>query len=186
MDDLKIGFGISFEDLYSNEGLKKIDEIFLNYADEIYPGIYNSKDINERLEDFSKIIEDFVYQLFNIKFVQQNNFSELFWCKRNFIQRIVTKLTHNVTEEEYLEAKKNISIFCNPDDDEEYSSLVKQWMENKDEANLEYAKTYSLYILKNAQQDKFNRILYYIPKKIDHENLLHEPEFKLRTSFSCS
>lgn len=103
---LKLGFGMKFEDLYSCDGLPRIDSCFLAELAEDEPllaeklaAARNAPDHLTHLEESQLIInlaphlEDFLGQLFNIQNAvrelaeRHNELAPLFHCKRIFVQR---------------------------------------------------------------------------------------------------
>jgi NADPH-dependent glutamate synthase beta subunit-like oxidoreductase/NAD(P)H-flavin reductase len=102
----KLGFGMKFEDLYSCDGLPRIDSCFLAELAESEPllaerlaAARNAPDHLTHLEESQLIIdlaphlEDFLGQLFNIQIAvrelaeRHNELAPLFHCKRIFVQR---------------------------------------------------------------------------------------------------
>jgi len=103
---LKLGFGLQFEDLYSCDGLPRIDSHFLAELAKGEPllaeklaAARKAPDQMTHLEESQLIInlaphlEDFLGQLFNIQIAirklaeQHNELAPLFHCKRIFVQR---------------------------------------------------------------------------------------------------
>ncbi len=103
---LKLGFGMKFEDLYSCDGLLRIDSCFLAELAESEPLLAerlatarNAPDQMTHLEESQLIInlaphlEDFLGQLFDIQIAvrelaeRHNELAPLFHCKRIFVQR---------------------------------------------------------------------------------------------------
>ena len=111
----------TLNELYSVDGLKKIDNKFLSVLKEknlkLYDKLitlrktnstYNPKNDFSFFKDLNPIFEDFISEIFPIKNQlkqhksKANNFKFVYICKRNFIQkRIINKLdgyTHNDSE----------------------------------------------------------------------------------------
>lgn len=103
---LKLGFGMKFKDLYSNDELPRIDSYFLAKLAESEPLLAEqlatarkAPDHMTHLEESQLIInlaphlEDFLGQLFNIQIAvrksaeQHHALAPLFHCKRIFVQR---------------------------------------------------------------------------------------------------
>ena len=103
---LKLGFGMKFEDLYSCDGLPRIDSCFLAELAEGEPllaerlaAARNAPDQLTHLEESQLIInlaphlEDFLGQLFDIQIAvhelaeRHHELAPLFHCKRIFVQR---------------------------------------------------------------------------------------------------
>ena len=100
---MKLNFGLNYSDLYSNEGIAKIDDLFLEYLEkedsESHQELQDSrKSAEERftpqlLIKLSKKLESFIAELFNIKneletYYKTREYSKLLYeIKRNFIHR---------------------------------------------------------------------------------------------------
>src|SRR5687767_5233565 len=101
---LNLSFNFTFKDLYTTQGLQKLDRQFLQYLS-IQPALLEqlielrnnkpkySKEIANFLLDISPYVEDFIAQLFSIQTELQdlrnahNILAPLYTVKRLFIQR---------------------------------------------------------------------------------------------------
>lgn len=107
---MTLAFGLDFVDLNKLEGLKKLDEIFLNFlrshSDSLYeiilslranPDQVDQKYYSDFLLEISPVFDDFLAKLFgieqeiiNLRF-SHKEFDVIYECKRKFIQRIAVK-----------------------------------------------------------------------------------------------
>ncbi|MFQ3306945.1 MAG: NADPH-dependent glutamate synthase beta subunit-like oxidoreductase/NAD(P)H-flavin reductase [Candidatus Midichloriaceae bacterium] len=184
---VELGFGIKFEDLYSDVGLKKIDDLFLNYLDS--SDFISQKELisirregalsSEALLKLSIALEEFFIELFKIK--DQINISRdrhkkvnlIFQCRRKFIQRKVNEESQdkNRVEEARIKLEKyGIDI----NDEISFSENVLKWIENEDEEKLYEAKIYASWaVLSKEGSEKYkDGMLFKIPQKTDYYNLI--------------
>src|SRR5690242_14527085 len=78
-DQLHLAFGFSFEDLYSRDGLVRLDAPFLEYAESSHAGLFqrlgearaapsalSPKQNSELMVELAPLAEDFIKELFGI------------------------------------------------------------------------------------------------------------------------
>ena len=103
MNNLSLSFGLSFEDLYAQSGLARIDGLFLQQLEpELRDRLAFARDIPEALSakqrsllivDLAPHVEDFVGKLFGIEQplaslqAKHHNLAPLYSVKRRFVQR---------------------------------------------------------------------------------------------------
>ncbi|OZG31981.1 palindromic element RPE2 domain-containing protein [Rickettsia endosymbiont of Culicoides newsteadi] len=107
---MTLAFGLNFADLNNLQGLKKLDNIFLNFLCSHNHSLYqiilslraNPEQVNQKyysdfLLEISPILDDFLAELFaieqeiaNIRF-SHKEFDLIYECKRKFVQRIAVK-----------------------------------------------------------------------------------------------
>ncbi|MDR0329780.1 MAG: 2-polyprenylphenol hydroxylase, partial [Rickettsia sp.] len=107
---MTLAFGLDFIDLNKLEGLKKLDEIFLNFLRSHSYSLYEiilslranpdqvgQKYYSDFLLEISPVFDDFLAKLFgieqeiaNLRF-SHKEFDAIYECKRKFIQRIAVK-----------------------------------------------------------------------------------------------
>jgi NADPH-dependent glutamate synthase beta subunit-like oxidoreductase len=106
MTKLNLGFDISFEDLYSHEGLKKLDKAYLSFLKRLDSNLLEKllflreenlekKDYSNFIIEYSAVLEKFLIELFPIQksikafSKHKDNFEKLYKCKKLFVQRKV-------------------------------------------------------------------------------------------------
>jgi hypothetical protein len=117
-NEIDLGFGVLFDDLYNREGLVRLDGIFLHHLTGVDPSLNarlanaraNPEAIagNQRSEliiELAPHVEDFLGELFNISGEMQalgarhNALAPLFAYKRKFIQkRAISGVTKELTD----------------------------------------------------------------------------------------
>ena len=102
---LQLAFNLTFEDLNSHLGLTRIDEIFSNYLKSQDLALYDeflsyragnlaeAKTQSEFLINCAKILEGFLFQLFNLPHPESAYVDEklIAHCHRNFVQRVALR-----------------------------------------------------------------------------------------------
>ena len=103
---LKLDFGLQFHELYSHEGLSRLDAAFLVFLGAADPALADAlrqarsgagpadrKEESALLMAVAPHLEDFVAQLFGIRDqvaklgASHHRLAPLYWCKRQFVQR---------------------------------------------------------------------------------------------------
>ena len=198
------------EDLYSTDGLKKIDDLFLNAVEKHSPNLLQelvcarnekSGDTNLILE-LAHVLEEFICKIFCIESevevnrVLNEEFLSIYKCKRNFVQRYALKKfsspeTLSVKFEESFRKLKNILNLPGPTiDDSTFAKHVNEWMENPEEHSiaLDVAAQYAVHLVFSKQ----NSILFQKPQKFDSEDLISTDNFvkdgdvTIRTAPRCA
>ena len=157
---ITLNFDITFEDLYSTFGLKKIDEEFIGFLNtkntalrhDLIDGRKNNQISSELIIKLAPYLENFIINLFNLKYNENKNpeyhkkASALFECRKKFIQRRVKFEDHD--EKKIPEA---ISILNknSTDLDDELSIAINilKWLSDNNEELLKAAKIYVAWAL---------------------------------------
>lgn len=185
---MSLAFGFTFEDLYSLEGLQRLDERFLSFLEATDKELFNRL-INGRQEipssishsalllDVAPHVEDFISQLFGIEHdVNQQQreayrLAPLFQCKRQFVQR---RAEVAYSKEEALtfdgqQLKETITkAIGSPYSDLIFAEHVLDALENGNQEFLEIALKFAAW---SIHQDHHS-VLFKLPKKRDPENLV--------------
>ncbi|MFV9838937.1 MAG: FAD-dependent oxidoreductase [Aaplasma endosymbiont of Hyalomma asiaticum] len=201
---------LTAKDLYSIDGLKEIDDLFLNEVEKHSPDLLQelvcarnkkSGDTSLILE-LAHILEEFVSKIFcvesEVEVIRSMNkeFLSVYKCKRNFVQRYALKKFSspealNIKFEESLRKLKNILNSSSDNiDDFTFAKHVNEWMENPGEYGpmLDIAAQYAAHLVFSKQ----NSILFQKPQKFDSEDLVSTDSFVkdgdviLRTAHSCA
>ncbi|WP_341757138.1 MULTISPECIES: FAD-dependent oxidoreductase [unclassified Candidatus Tisiphia] len=107
---MTLAFGLNFVDLNNLQGLRRLDEIFLNFLSNHSNSLYqtilslraNSEQVDTKyysdfLLEISPIFDDFLAELFGIEQeiadirLSHKEFDIIYECKRKFVQRIAVK-----------------------------------------------------------------------------------------------
>ena len=193
---ITLNFDITFEDLYSTFGLKKIDEEFIGFLNtkntalrhDLIDGRKNNQISSELIIKLAPYLENFIINLFNLKYNENKNpeyhkkASALFECRKKFIQRKVKFEDHD--EKKIPEA---ISILNknSTDLDDELSIAINilKWLSDNNEELLKAAKIYVAWALysKEGKAKYNNSILFKIPKKLHFDKLIEYSESSNKT-----
>lgn len=193
---IKLNFDITFEDLYSTFGLKKIDKEFIGFLNtknialrhDLIDGRKNNQISSELIIKLAPYLESFIINLFNLKYNENKNpeyhkkASALFECRKKFIQRKVKFEDHD--EKKIPEA---ISILNknSTDLDNELSIAINilKWLSDNNEELLKAAKIYVAWALysKEGKAKYNNGILFKIPKKLHFDKLIEYSESSNKT-----
>ncbi len=180
---MKLNFGLQFEDLYSSEGLSKIDSLFLNYLKEkennLFHQIINARTegkknfSSEELIEISQKLEKFIIEVFSIekeikKYRDQRDYSKkLYSIKRNFIHRYSLQKfkKEDLDSQKILEEFSNISPLHKGED-----SLFIELLETVESDSEEYEilAKYAAYRIYYGPKS----ILFSRPEKQDFFNLI--------------
>lgn len=196
-----LNLGIEFEELYSLDGLTKLNLEFENYFAQKQPKIFadfvlaknkGGAEANSLIE-FAKVLEDFIAEAFLIEQENQqlrarhNKLAKIYRVKRDFVRRTIAKSALAVTEngEEILNL---LGINSNQDVDQleikladEIDVLMKHVLSAGEEKRFELLTRYCLYALKTKAGKKFHEsgTLFKLAQSIDFEKLF---EFEVSQS----
>ncbi|RZB12280.1 glutamate synthase subunit beta [Ehrlichia minasensis] len=183
-----LNFELTAQNLYTREGLVKLDNLFLSYLQSHNQNLYETL-IRERnnesksnntsctIIELSYIVEDFISKLFSIEneiITQQNihkEFSEIYRCKRLFIQRYALKKYPDINSLNISEITEQIrELFQFPIEDKEFAEQTLLWLEDKENHSekLDITAKYAAYMIHSGSHN----ILFSVPNKIDFYNLV--------------
>jgi NADPH-dependent glutamate synthase beta subunit-like oxidoreductase/NAD(P)H-flavin reductase len=196
---MKLNYSLSFPDLYQNNGLKRIDQIFLHFlqkeSQDLYQKLLNARQNSNNISNDSELIisiapflEKFLIKLFYLEqeISDLNNykqkFSNLFDCKKLFIQKRVSR-KFKIEEIEDFNIKNLIEIIQNRIGDLtelNISTDIMNLLQNE-ERNQEILEIYSKFcawaLLSKMGKIKYkDSILFNLPEKINQDNLINLEE----------
>lgn len=195
---LNLKYGFTIEDLYSRDGLVKLDHAFLDYlsksADVLYkklncarahPDALPPKDESALLIEVAPWLEDFIANLFGIESEvkalaeRHHELAPLYFCKRQFVQRRAKGKVSAAELEEIngLDLEQKLTVeFGAPFTELVFATKVTQWMDNEaeHEDRLKIALHYAAWALRTpeGQQHTQQGILFKSPAKLNFQHLL--------------
>lgn len=186
---MNLAYGFTFEELYTQEGIVRLDGIFLEYlseideilADRLIQGRHTlpfSQAMSALLLDLAPYVEDFLSQLFPIQREvadlqsQAYALAPLYQCKRQFVQRMVAKTFSKEDALQFDEQslKQALSdLIGQPYTDITFAQAVLKALESEVEnkAFLDIAKQYAAWALHQASPS----VLFRLPRKLNPEAL---------------
>lgn len=181
-------FDLTFEDLYSNNGLAKIDALWLKHLELVSPTLYQNLNIarsssldakseSDLIIQLAPHAEDFIAQLFEIELEVKEianiyaSFAPIYKCKRLFIQRNAVK---NFTDEDAAKIDSVRSELLSLGVDVMSELSFATFTETEDPERLELARIYAGWACLTSEGKELhkNGILFKVPKKLDFNNLL--------------
>ena len=192
---IKLNFDLEFKDLYTFNGIRKLDNTWINFLKENQPNLYQqclTYELNDVISDdqYSRLIlelapflEDFIALLFHIdneiRVISQeySQYAIVYRCKRQFIQREVLK---NAQQGEYYDinvVRAKLSVVnVDPLDELKFAEFVFDSKLDNDVESIQIASNYSLWACLTPEGKARHKhgILFQFPKKIDPVNLLHD------------
>jgi len=197
-NQLSLGWGFTFEDLYHREGLVRLDARFVDYLKgsdvalfnrfmeaRANPGALARRQNADLMVDLAPHIEDFVGELFGITAqvrqlqARHSALEPLFAVKRKFVQK---KAISGVTPDQAAAlygaalAAELECLFNAPLTEETFVEHVSRWLEAESEhaAALAVAQKYAAWAaLSPAGRAKHHRgILFKVPHKLDPVHLI--------------
>ncbi len=195
---LSLQFGMTIADLYSRDGLVKLDQAFLDFLKEgesslhqkldyarAHPDELPPKDESALLIEIAPWLEDFIAKLFGIETEvkvlaeRHHELAPLYFCKRQFVQRRAkTKVkADELATIDGLSLEKQLVVEFSAEFTElTFATHVSKWMESEEEyeAQLKLALQYAAWALRTpeGQQHTEDGILFKSPAKLDFWNLL--------------
>jgi NADPH-dependent glutamate synthase beta subunit-like oxidoreductase/NAD(P)H-flavin reductase len=190
---MKLGFNLNFKDLYTIEGISKIDQIFISYLEErdiaLAEDFKSFKANADNISDleysnfiiiYSPHLEQFIAKLFNIEkelsatIPAYRDFDIIYKCKRQFVQRVAIKKYSKEQAAQFdinLLTKSLQNLLNQEITDLNFAKIISEWELdaelNRD--NLDIAARFAAY---NVYFAKENSLLFNLPKKIEFQNLL--------------
>ncbi|HEX4273746.1 MAG TPA: FAD-dependent oxidoreductase, partial [Bryobacteraceae bacterium] len=198
MKKLTLSFGFSFEDLYTHEGLARIDAAFLQQFAESSPALHarlanarsnpadlNAKQSSELIVDLAPYVEDFVGALFRIETelreagARHHELAPLYWVKRQFVQRkaLVGQTAEKAAGVDGVAVAAELEAFLmEPLTERSFSDHVQKWMQ--DEAAhaepLRLAAQYAAWATLTPEGKARHRggVVFKVPHKLDMHHLV--------------
>lgn len=183
-----LAFGFVPQDLYSVEGLSKIDNEFLKFLETLNASLFNrlkkaregeETNNSELIMELSWYLEDFLAVLFNVqnelanKADTLNELAVIYKVKRLFVQR---QAARESLEEFDLESCSSQLTAYGFDlrDELSFARFVNSAMIEQNNERLALAKKYAAWALKTVEgQEKHGEgVLFKLPKKLEVGNLL--------------
>ena len=195
---IELRFGIGFEDLYSREGLVKLDGVFLNQLKEHAPALLerllaarenppaaHNKAGSELIIELAPHVEDFIGDLFGIDAElselrnRHTKLAPIYAVKRKFVQRKAltgyTEETASAIDGEAVAAKL-AAVMMEPLTELSFATKVEQWL--ADEANhasqLQCATQYTAWATLSplGKAKHKSGVLFKTPHKVDPYHLV--------------
>src|SRR5229473_4792093 len=204
-EHLQLAFGFSFEDLYSRDGLVRLDAAFLEYTESTNaglfqrlgqarsaPGALSPKQNSELIVELAPLVEDFIAELFGISReagaleARHEVLGPLYALKRKFVQK---KAISGVTKEQAAAidgpalAAELESLFNEPLTEDSFVEHVSRWLEAESEhqPQLETAARYAAWAaLAPAGREKHHHgVLFRVPHKLEMNHLIPVESLKV-------
>ena len=198
MHTLSLAYNLSFEDLYTHEGLQKLDTAFINHLKNneedlhnrlvtarLNPNSLSEKEFSNLCTELAPIVEEVITKLFNIdeevKELQyrHNRLAPLYSCKRLFVQRRALKKIKpkDVESVDGIAMEKDLeTLFSEPFSERSFATHITNWLEEEEaqKEHLNLAATYAAWAAHTEEGRKRNHagILFKTPKKLDPDNLV--------------
>jgi len=198
MPDLKLAHGLTFEDLYDNAGLQRIDDLFLDHIGSAEAELkgrllsareasddVSAKDESDLLLELAPHVDDFIGSLFGISGAvrtlaeKHHALAPLYTCKRLFVQRQAAKKIKPEAAREIDGAALEAQLterFGGAFDQLTFSRTVMAWQDDAEgnAENLELALQYAGWALHtdDGKARHESDILFRAPEKVDHMNLV--------------
>lgn len=198
MTPLHLHFGLTFPELYSHDGLSKLDSLFVADLAETDVELHNrfvcaradksalaEKEESEILVALAPYLEDFIAQLFGIEkdvtalASRHHNLAPLYSCKRLFIQRRAIKAYKPADAATFdgLHLQRDLeTFFTRPFSEQAYAEHVTNWLEEEEshQKQLDIAARYAAWALytEEGQHKHQQGIIFKTPKKLDFANLV--------------
>ncbi len=197
-EHLQLARGFAFADLYSREGLARLDAAFLEdlrasdaalagrlEEARANPDALDRKPHSELVIELAPHVEDFVGELFGISpeirelQARHHALAPLYALKRKFVQKKaisgVTKDQANAIPGEALAAELE-SLLGEPLTEASFAEHVNRWLDAPDhhQPHLEAAQKYAAWAaLSDAGIEKYHHgVLFRVPHKLDMEHLI--------------
>lgn len=190
---MKLAFSLDFADLNKIQGLRKLDQIFLEFLKDedylLYQKFLSLRINHSQVEawyysnfllEISPIFDDFLAKLFNLEQeiaelrLAHQEFDIIYECKRKFVQRFAIKKypSNKLSEINFAELARYLEdILGNNFTEQEFARQILEWQldDEKYAIHLDMAAKYSSYMVYN----NLGGILFSLPQKIDQENLIN-------------
>lgn len=198
MTELNLAFNLTFQDLYSHDGLSKLDAAFVNHLTQADVELYNRfitarsnhsalehKDESQLILDVAPHVEDFIGIVFGIQSdiqklsARHHRWAPIHACKRLFVQRRAIK-AYKPTDVEDVDGialeRELETLFSEPFAELTFSSHVMNWLEEEEDqkTHLDMAAKYAAWAVHTEDGRKRNikGVLFKTPKKLDFDHLV--------------
>ncbi len=194
-------FNITFQDLYSLNGLQKVDAEFRKFLSlknqELAQKFFNLKNYDAAtVIDVSRLLEDFIVELFDVKTAndelkkKHDELQKIYYVRREFVQRVVAKKYDSCIENNGLRILEELEIIYDDVDDLEKKLAEKIFLcsQNNAEQELQIFTEYATWALysKDGQDFHKNGSLFILPQKTDPQNLIKEITPRNRDGFNLT
>ncbi len=187
--------GINFENLNSLSSLSKLDESFLHFVKEQNIELHDkilhyrsnstfSKYCSETIVNLAPILDDFIAELFDITKknlalrLKHKNFSPIYECRRNFIQRYaIKKYTKNkIKDLDFKYISLGMEKLLGKITQESISKAVLEYQEQPDNypEQLDLIAKYCAFMVHNNS----SLVLFDVPRAIDPLNHIRSHRLK--------
>jgi NADPH-dependent glutamate synthase beta subunit-like oxidoreductase/NAD(P)H-flavin reductase len=199
MSDLSLAYDLTFEELYDDKGLARLDVLFLDHLQskdaELKSLLEKSRTTAQDLapkEESDLILalvphlESFLGTLFGIEDAvaalskTYTDLETLFTCKRQFVQRRAAKAFSEEDAEEFNDAGLAALLAVNMDgkkDQVTFAKYVTEWLEDEEAnaENIDMATRYAAWAAttQTGQMWHIDDALFQMPQKVDHMNLVY-------------
>lgn len=191
-------FGLSFDDLYTRDGLVRLDAAFVKELAAANADVHNrfvaargdvesleARDESDLLIDVAPYAEDFLAKLFGIEkevrslAAEHDELAGIYTCKRLFVQRQAAKKYKPEVAESFdgdALRKQLEALFGEKLTEKVYADKVNGWLDDKDnhEADIDLATKYACWALHTEAGHHHHKVgvLFKTPKKLDFFNLV--------------
>jgi len=203
-EQLRLGFGFSFQDLYDQEALARLDGVFLSHLQAADAALHESllaarnatQNDSKLIVELAPYLEDFIGELFGISPElrelqgRHHELAPLYSVKRRFVQR---KALTGQTAEKALAidgaaiAAELESFFNEPLTERVYAAHVAKWLDAEAEhvEPLKLAAQYAVWAtLSPAGKKKHaSGVLFKTPHKLDYHHLIPVEEIDHKLQF---
>ena len=198
MTDFNLAHGLSFEDLYANDGLSRIDALFLDHISDApddlkqrllaargAPDGLGDKEQSDLLLELAPHTNDFIGRLFSISpevralAEEHHALAPIFDCKRLFVQRRAAKKIK--AEDAVLFDGDTLtsqlrSLMGGEFNQLTFSKSVMAWLDDEDAnaSKLDTAQQYAAWALHSddGKHRHSDDVLFRVPEKIDNLHLV--------------
>jgi NADPH-dependent glutamate synthase beta subunit-like oxidoreductase/NAD(P)H-flavin reductase len=197
MTDLSLGYGLAFEDLYSDDGLARLDAAFVGYLEAADAGLHGrltaarhapddvaAADESELLIAVGPYLEDFIAALFGIEAEvaaladRHQALAHVYRVKRLFVQRRAAK-KYKAEEAEALDGptlEVALTKRIGPMSEEAFAARVEEWLADEDSHadDIALAEDFAAWATLSAMGRKrfATGVLFKVPGRVDPMQLV--------------
>jgi hypothetical protein len=189
---LNLPFGLTFADLYSREGLIKLDQTFLRHIEarssdlaEKYRAARGGETLDESalLIALAPFVEEFLGSLFDETAARQlqkehEKFKVILEVNRQFVQRVaVKKYPKDIAATiDKMPLQHALAAYTNPDDEYTFALQILDWLAASTDyqEELDLAAKYAAWASQTLEGQKHHRgqALFSVPHKIDPDHYI--------------